>query len=178
MVTLDFVNVRQDGSIHITKTDDAGNLLNDITFTASQGGLAAGSCTTGLDPQDPDGECTISDLNVGTYQVSEGALPMGYSADPDFPVTVQVTSNQVTEVEAENPRQHKIITIVCHEGNFELHSSNATLGSTTVATMSAVPSALQAKTVTEQDLCGITVGTFDHQSHGTKAVSVAIGTHP
>jgi hypothetical protein len=176
-VSLDFVDVRQDGSIHITKTDDDGNLLNGITFTASQGGLAAGSCTTG-DGQNPDGECTISDLNVGTYVVSESNLPLDYSADPDFPVTVSVTSNHTTEVAVENPRKHKIITIVCHEGNLELMSVTATLGATNVSTMGTVPAALAAKTVTQQDLCGITAGTFDHLTHGTKAVSVAIGAHP
>jgi uncharacterized surface anchored protein len=176
-VSLSFVDVRQKGGIHITKRDDGGNLLNGITFTVSQGGLSAGSCTTGSG-QNPAGECTISNLVIGTYSLSEGSLPSGYSSDPTLPRDVVVTSNVITQVSVVNPRLHKIITIVCHEGSNELMSVDATLGSTTVQTMGTVPAALSAKTVTQADLCGISAGTFDHLSHGTKAVSVAIDTHP
>ena len=98
----------------IVKTDDDGNLLNGITFTASQGGPGRAAARPAPAPN-PTGECTITDLNVGTYQLSEGALPR-VQRRCGFPGHRRGHEQPTVPGRGVNPRQHKIITIVCHEG--------------------------------------------------------------
>jgi hypothetical protein len=172
-----FVNVRQKGSIKFHKEDDVGNLMKDVKFTVkSKVGTAIDtSCTT-----DATGECTVGNLPLATYTVDEDALtlPSGYSKDSTFPKDVSVTSDgQVVTVNATNPRTHRVIVIVCHEGTNSLYGVTVS-GGTDKTSISAVPSALDTKGVTEADLCGIGGASFDGLGHGDKALTAKIATHP
>ena len=172
-----FVNVRQKGSIKFHKEDDAGNLMKDIKFTVKSkvGTSVDTSCTT-----DATGECTVGNLPLATYTVDEDAstLPSGYSKDSTFPKDVSVTSDgQVVTVNATNPRTHRVIVIVCHEGTNSLYGVTVS-GGTDKTSISAVPSALDTKGVTEADLCGIGGASFGGLGHGDKALTAKIATHP
>ena len=173
-VSVEFVDVRQKGSIRIVKTDDGGTLMNGITFTASQGGTAVGSCTTGLSPN-ATGECTIANLPIGTYSLSEDASDLlpGFTVDPSLPKDVVVTSDTVTTVNVVNPRRHKIIVIACHEGNVDLFSVDVKLGTDTKQTLATAPAGFTAA-----QLCGLGGASFGGLGHGKQSPEVNLAAHP
>jgi hypothetical protein len=164
------------------------------------------SCTTAsttdpnATPPTVKGECTIEDVPPGNYWVFEDptTVPPGY--DPTAPaqyavVTVGGTVNLTTPGFV-NPRLHKVIVVVCHQGSDTLYASDVsvTVGQTTTTrkSIAAVPAALSAKNVTEADLCAAQTGdpaanalglesstsaAFGGLGHGTVAPSVAIASH-
>ena len=76
-----------------------------------------------------------------------------------------------------DPRKHRVIVVVCHEGTNTLYSGSVTLGGVTRSSISAVPAALAAKGVTEADLCNLGGAQFGGLGHGTFGVTVGIAPH-
>jgi len=172
-------NKKSKGKVLITKTDDAGNPVNGIPFTiVGPGGTL--TCTTGTSAP---GQCEILDVPVGTYTVDEDvsvAAAANYSKDlqftPNLP-TIVILSNLTTPFTATNPRRHRVMTIVCHEGTNTLVSTpdaQVTLNSQTKPSITSVPAHLAAKGVTEADLCTINGAFFDHLPAGTFPGQVVI----
>jgi Prealbumin-like fold domain len=117
-VSVTFVNVRQLGSVKITKTDDAspGNPLAGAEFTlyednpptdGARGGedIATNkTCTT-----DADGTCTITGVLPGQYWVVETKTPANHDTAPDQHVTV--TANEQASVTFVDPRHRGAILV-------------------------------------------------------------------
>ena len=171
------------GTIRVIKTDDAGNRLPNVSFTAFKdaaplGGsrgpedtVSAGSCTTGS-----TGECTIGNLPLGRYWVVEGTPPAGYSGAAPQNVTIGLGSapnqGQTITVTFVNPRLHKVIVLVCHEGTNTLHPSSVTLNGETKTSMASPPAGF-----TQQQLCALNGASFGGKGHGTLSGSVTIPGH-
>jgi hypothetical protein len=117
-VSVTFVNVRQLGSVKITKTDDStpGNALAGAEFTlyednAPTGGTRGGediatnkTCTT-----DADGICTITGMLPGQYWVVETVTPAGHDSAADQHITV--TANEQASVTFVDPRHRGAILV-------------------------------------------------------------------
>jgi uncharacterized surface anchored protein len=117
-VSVTFVNVRQLGSVKITKTDDATppNPLAGAEFTLYEDNAPTGgtrgdedlatnkTCTT-----DTDGTCTITGVLPGPYWVVETITPPGHDSAADQHVTV--TANEQTSVSFVDPRHRGAILV-------------------------------------------------------------------
>jgi hypothetical protein len=117
-VSVTFVNVRQPGSVKITKTDDdtPGNPLAGAEFTLYQDNPPTGgsrgaedvatnkTCTT-----DADGTCTITGVLPGQYWVVETKTPANHDTAADQHVTV--TANEQTSVSFVDPRHRGAILV-------------------------------------------------------------------
>jgi hypothetical protein len=94
-------------TVHITKSDSAGNAVQGATFTlyvdappvgngppkGAEDTIVQGSCTTGA-----NGQCDITNVPPGDYWVSETGPPPGYVAAPDSTLKVKRGKKQVFEV--------------------------------------------------------------------------------
>jgi hypothetical protein len=94
-------------TVHITKSDSAGNAVQGATFTlyvdappvgngppkGPEDTTVQGSCTTGA-----NGQCDITNVPPGDYWVSETGPPPGYVAAPDSTLKVKRGKKQVFEV--------------------------------------------------------------------------------
>jgi hypothetical protein len=181
-VELEFVDPRQAATVNIHKEDDAGNPLENVSFELYTdadpfGGSAphgTEDTATGLTcATDIAGDCTISDVPNGLYWVVEDttSLPSGYSGADDQYADLTAGGASVS-LSFFNPRTHRVIVIVCHEGTDTLDSSDVTLGSDTKASVATAPTGM-----TEKDLCDIPGASFGGLGHGTHAPSVDIATH-
>jgi Prealbumin-like fold domain len=119
-VSVTFVNIRQLGSVKITKTDDAtpGKPLAGAEFTLFEdnppldgaplhGGEDVATnktCTTGA-----DGTCTITGVLPGQYWVVETVTPAGHDTAPDQHITVN--ANEQTSVTFVDPRHRGAILV-------------------------------------------------------------------
>jgi Prealbumin-like fold domain len=119
-VSVTFVNVRQLGSVKITKTDDASppNPLAGAEFTlyednppiagppphGAEDTATNKTCTT-----DADGTCTITGVLPGPYWVVETKTPANHDTAADQHVTV--TANEQTSVTFVDPRHRGAILI-------------------------------------------------------------------
>jgi hypothetical protein len=181
-ISLTFVDNRQSATVNILKKDDAGNVLAGATFTLYTDNAPVGgsrgtedtattfSCTTGT-----DGKCSITNiLTFGDYWVVETTTPAGYNTASDQHVTLGL--NGSASLTFTDPRLHRVIVLVCHEGTNTLTSStnNVSLDGAQATSLSSVPAALAAKGVTEQDLCSLGGAQFNDKDHGTYNGSVTI----
>jgi uncharacterized surface anchored protein len=117
-VSVTFVNVRQLGSVKITKTDDAdpGNPLAGAEFTLYEDNSPTGgargaedvatnkTCTTAA-----DGTCTITGVLPGQYWVVETKTPANHDSAADQHVTV--TANEQASVSFVDPRHRGAILV-------------------------------------------------------------------
>jgi formamidopyrimidine-DNA glycosylase len=117
-VSVTFVNVRQLGSVKITKTDDATppNPLAGAEFTLYEDNAPTGgtrgaedlatnkTCTT-----DTDGTCTITGVLPGPYWAVETITPPGHDSAADQHVTV--TANEQTSVSFVDPRHRGAVLV-------------------------------------------------------------------
>jgi hypothetical protein len=117
-VSVTFVNVRQLGSVKITKTDDdtPGKPLAGAEFTLYEDNPPTGgtrgaedlatnkACTTG-----DDGICTITGVLPGAYWVVETKTPANHDSAADQHVTV--TANQQASVSFVDPRHRGAILV-------------------------------------------------------------------
>jgi hypothetical protein len=147
-------------------------------------------------PPTVKGECTITDVTPGSYWVVEdtSTVPGDYEATAPAQYAVVTAGGTVdlTTTPFVNPRKHKVIVVVCHQGSNSLYASDVTANSTTRKSIASVPAALSAKGVTEADLCAAQTGdpaanalglesatsaAFGGLSHGTVSPSVNIAGH-
>jgi uncharacterized surface anchored protein len=144
-VSVTFVNIRQLGSVEITKKDDAGDPLAGAEFTlfkdnsplngapphGAEDVSTGKTCTTGA-----DGTCTITGVVPGPYWVVETKTPANHDSAPDQHITVR--ANEQTSVTFVNPRQPGSVKITklddATPGNplagaeFTLYEDNAPTG--------------------------------------------------
>ncbi len=152
VIELTKVNVVKTGSVTITKTDDATPAanLNGAVFTLYQGtAVTSYTCTTGTAPS-PAGTCTISGVPIGDYTAVETKTPVGHVKAADQPVTISA-SNLHVALNFVDPREFKVITIVCKVADNSLHPSSVSYnGGTAATTLGAAPDGVSAAT-----LCGL-----------------------
>ncbi len=177
------VDINNCGTINIHKEDDAGNALAGAGFTlfkdnAPTGGVRGSedtatsfTCTTAA-----NGNCTMSLVPIGRYWVVETTVPPNHAKAPDQNVSISA-GGQVLSLTFKDPRLHRVIVVVCHEGTNTLYGSSVTLNGSTKQSIGAVPSGLGAKGVTQSDLCNLGGAQFGGLGHGTTSGSVSIAGH-
>jgi hypothetical protein len=184
-ITCTFTNVLQLGSLSISKVDDAGNAMAGITFDLytdvspfgpTNPRTAADTQTSFTCTTDAAGNCSISNVPLGQYWVVEDSttVPAGYTGAGDQHVNLTSASTPLS-LTFTNPRQHRVIVIVCHEGTNTLAASNVTNGSGSATSLATAPAGL-----TEAQLCGLGGASFGGLDHTTKELSVEVGSasHP
>jgi hypothetical protein len=187
------VDIQNCGSIKIQKTDDAGHGLPNITFTAfldvnpndgEEAPTAAdleesrGQCTTsdGTGEGTVAGECTMEGLFQGFYWVMEDAsdVPDGYTSVG--PIRVEVEAGKTLALPVKNPRKHRVIVIVCHEGDDSLFASEVVRGTESHDSLGEVPGALVGK-VTEAQLCSLGGAQFNGLTHADHSFTAKLEAH-
>jgi hypothetical protein len=174
------------GDVKVVKKDDAGNLLAGVTFTlkgtstignavdlscTTGDGVSSGSNSDGTTPANA-GECSFLNVEVGTYTLDEddSSLPPGYDDDPSFPKQVTVIGGQTVTVNATNPRLHKVIVIVCHQGTNTLLATDVVNGSSTKTSIGTAPAG-----ITQAQLCALGGASFGNLGHTDKSLTVKLG---
>jgi hypothetical protein len=203
--TLTFSDSPAPATINILKQDDAGNAVNGAGFTlwvdaapigtskGAEDNVSQATCVTSGTGADK-GKCSMPNIPLGDYWLEETSVPAGYSIgtiSPGGTNPVHVTAalgstpgtGQTFSFTATDPRQHRYIVLVCHEGTNSLYASTVdpdgdlTGTSDQKSSLSSVPSALATKGVTEADLCGLGGATFGGLGHSTQSPKIVIGTH-
>src|SRR5919201_1380885 len=152
-------NDRQRGSVSIHKQDDAGNALQGAEFelyvdNAPLGGsppkgaedTATGqTCTTNA-----SGNCSISNVVPGQYWIHEKTGVTGYDLAADKNVVVGAGQN--VPVTLVDPRNFRIIVVVCQQGaNDSLHASSVTVDGVTKTSLASGGGG----TLSDSDVCGL-----------------------
>ena len=169
--TVTFENRPALGDLRVTKSDDGGNLMAGVRFTlvgtSDAGNPISLECLT-----DASGVCSFSNVEVGTYVLDEDAssLPAGYEKDPAYPQNVTITSGGLTTRTATNPRLHKVIVIVCHEGTNDLFPTDVVNGTSTKTSLASPPAG-----ISEEALCDLGGATFGGLGHNDKTLNVKLG---
>jgi len=149
------------------------NSVPDVT----SGSPPAGA---GLDQDGAAGALKLTHLQLGRYTIEEVSAPAGYQKDSSVhTLDLKLASpNAVDLVHFVNTRLFKMIVITCNESTNTLVVSAVTVtgqnNGVAKDTISAVPAALLAKTVTEADLCGIGGAAFGTLNGGTYSASAVI----
>ncbi len=146
--SLEFADPVVNGKVSITKKDDANNLLEGAEFTlyvdnTTVGGtrgpedtITTKTCTTGA-----AGTCDITDVAPGDYWVVETETPDGYDTADDEAITVGLGSaaheGDTVPVSLVDPRQHRVVVLVCHEGTDTLFSRDVTVDGVTKQSLAA-----------------------------------------
>ncbi len=165
------------GNLTVIKRNDAGSLIPaGVQFTlkgTSNSGVQVDlTCTT-----DAAGVCRFQSVPVGTYQLDEVAasLPAGYGKDPTLPRSETITSGATTSANVSNPRLHRVVVIVCHEGDDTLLARDVVLDGTTKRSIASVPGTLPS--ATQKDLCDLGGASFGGLGHGEKSLTAKIDQH-
>ncbi|MEA2217750.1 MAG: serine-aspartate repeat-containing protein [Solirubrobacteraceae bacterium] len=150
--SLEFADPVVPGTVNITKKDDANNPLSGAEFTlynnaspfgAPRDGAAidtitspAQKCTTGA-----GGTCSITGVAPGRYWVVETGTPDHYDTADDAAITVGLGSaahqGDTVPVSLVDPRQHRVVVLVCHEGTDTLFSRDVTVNGVTKQSLDA-----------------------------------------
>ena len=185
-VVVNLTNNRVPATLKVKKTDDLGNPLQGAVFTLYTDNSPFGpsnprtgadtatslTCTTAV-----DGTCTITNiLPAGPYWVVETTTPANYTTAADQHVVLSLGENKdITASPFVNPRQHKVIVLVCHQGSNTLASSSVTFDGSTktsLATGATLPTG-----VDEAKLCGLGGASYGNiDGHPTKSASVSVGS--
>lgn len=122
----------------------------------------ATTCTTGA-----DGKCSFTQVPVGNYWVVETTTPAGHDTAAPQPVTL--VGGATVSLTFANPRDFKIIVLVCKEADNSLYSSTVTVDGENKSSLSAAPSGLTAA-----QLCGLGGAAYDDKSYGAHPANVDI----
>lgn len=152
-------------TIQVLKVDDAPtpNHLSGASFQLRQSGTTLQTCTT-----DATGYCSFTSVGQGTYTIHESVTPVGYVTAPDQTATVTAGSaGQTLSYTFVDPRQFRIIAIVCQEGaSNTLYPSQVTVDGVTLPSIGSAPPGVSVAT-----LCSLGGAEFDHLRAGTHASS-------
>jgi len=173
-VTCTFNN-RARGQINIHKQDDAGNDLAGAVFTlyvdnAPLGGspphgaedtATANTCTTGA-----NGNCSLTNIVPGRYWVVETTPVPGHTVAPDQNVIVQ--GGQTVSLTFVDPRNFRIIVLVCKESDNSLYSSTVTVDGVDKGTLGSAAN--------EADLCALGGARYTGKLTGNHPANVNIPT--
>jgi uncharacterized surface anchored protein len=167
-----------DGTLRWLKHDQDGNLLGGAVFEVCRThGFdssndtfpdIADECQSVTDDSAPDadptpGEFQLDDLFLGRYRITETTPPAGYQGDPtprNVELTVDDPSNAASPPVFVNVQLFKVIVLTCNDSldPEELVDSTVRLpasGGALKETITGVPAHLDAKGVTEADLCAL-----------------------
>jgi uncharacterized surface anchored protein len=179
-----FTNNPEPGTVNILKEDDDGNPLSGIGFTLfvddNEDGIHQETETTVAKAEqftDGDGEITFTDVPLGFYcAVETTPSPDHDTADPQcFEVGLgdAAGEGQTINLTFENPRKHRTIVLVCHEGTDTLHQADVELDGETKQSLSTAPGGL-----TDAQLCGLGGAAFGGISgHDTQLLEVTPDDH-
>jgi len=131
------------------------------------------TCTTATTtsagpPATVKGECTITGVSPGNYWVVEdtSSVPGDYSATAPAQYAT-VTAGGTVDLSSTpfvNPRKHKVIVIVCHQGTDTFAKSDVTNGTSTLTSLAR--GATLPTGVTEAGICSLTNGAvFSGKAH-------------
>lgn len=165
--------------INVLKTDDdsPASALQGAVFTlfndaAPTGGTfdpatdlavtPATTCTTGA-----DGKCSFTQVLAGNYWVVETTTPAGH--DTAAPQAVTVVGGTNVSLTFVNPRDFKVIVLVCKEADNSLYSSTVTVDGVDKTSLGAAPSG-----ITAAQLCGLGGAAYDDKSYGNHPANVNI----
>lgn len=176
------------GTINISKTDDRPLALPDAGFTLYKDTNEDGSWQTSETTAEGSaqrtsstGAASFSNVPLGRYCVVETTTPAGHTTAAAQCVTVglgtSVGTGQTINLSFTNPRTHKVIVIVCHEGTNTLAPSGVTLGSGTGSATTSLGTAGLPSGLTEATLCGLGGAAYPSLTHSTVAPSVSIAAH-
>ena len=181
------VTISNCGSVAITKTDDVGNPVGDVSFTLWEDTTPGDgdtehdeledvetdlTCTTSSE-EETAGECTIANVPFGEYWVVEDS---GIADDEHVSVTFDAPDQgPVTFV---NPRTHKVIVLVCHEGTPTLAASDVddVTGGGSDPTTTLAEGATLPDGVSEEDLCSLDGATYTGLAHELRSLTVDVGS--
>jgi hypothetical protein len=177
------------GTVSITKRDDAGNLLQGAEFTLyNDAGTIGGTrestaidtvtnpllkCTTAA-----SGTCNISDVPPGKYWIVETATPNShYVKADDQAITVGLGNapgvGDTVSKSFVDERKHRVVVVVCHEGSDTLFSRDVTVDGTTKQSIAAGSLSAAA----QKALCDTGGASFgDISGHGHVTPDVDLGT--
>ena len=182
-ITLTLRDQRAAGNVRVVKQDDAGTLMDGVTFRLT--GTSSLGTVYDAEPAPGDktcvtvgGTCTISDVELGSYELDEvGGIPATHGRDPNLRYPVVVDENgETVPISVTNPRKHKVIVLVCHEGTNTLAATNVVNGAGSKTSIGDAPTGL-----TEAQLCGLggaTWGGFSHSDSKTTTAQFGTATHP
>jgi hypothetical protein len=149
---LSFTDTPVPGTVSITKKDDANNALQGAEFTlytdvAPVGGTRdqtttdpvtnpVKKCTTGA-----TGTCDITGVAPGKYWLVETGVPAHYDKADEQAITVALGSapgvGDTVPVSLVDPRKHRVVVLVCHEGTDTLAARDVTVGGVTKQSIGA-----------------------------------------
>lgn len=167
------------GTINITKVNDDSpvSALQGAVFTlyndASPVGTALGTEDTAVTPAttcttSAAGTCSFTNVPIGNYWVVETTTPTGH--DTAAPQQAVISAGGTVALTFVNPRDFKVIVLVCSEATNSLYPSQVTLdGSAAKTSLGTPPSG-----VTAAQLCGLGGAAFDDQSYGGHTAGVTI----
>ena len=185
-VVVDVTNPRVPATLKIKKADDLGNPLAGAVFTlfrdfaplgpgtprGNEDTITSFSCTTAA-----NGICTITNIvPAGAFWVVETTTPPGYTTAAERHIVLTLGQNaDITAQPFVNPRQHKIIVLVCHQGTNTLAASDVTIDGTqktSLANGATLPDG-----VSEAELCGLGGAAYPGiDNHPTKSATIAVGS--
>jgi hypothetical protein len=191
--TLTFQDHPQPGKIVVLKKDDANpqNLVGGAVFRLWKDVNGNGTLETGTDTQvgsdctTPSsgtdlGKCTFSGLDPGKYLVQEISVPAEYGSPSPDVIAVEVTvvaGGDTKTITFTNPRKHRVIVIVCHQGTNTLIGANVTFapGTANERTRTTLSSSTSPTAAT---LCNLGGATFSVPAHGLRNFNVDIPAGP
>jgi hypothetical protein len=170
------LNFDKCGRIDVVKQDDdsPASALQGAVFTLYKDiapvGTALGAedtattltCTTGA-----DGKCSFTDVPTGNYWVVETTTPAGH--DTAAPQQAVVGAGGTVTLTFTDPRDFKVIVLVCKEADNSLYSSTVTVDGVDKASLAAAPAGLTAA-----QLCGLDGAAYDDKSYGNHPANVNI----
>jgi hypothetical protein len=177
--TVNFSNTPLPGTINILKVDDLGNKLAGAEFTLYiDKGTIGGAFEPGTDETDKpsgvtpnpcsttsQGTCSFTSVPLGDYWVVETKGVTGYDKAAPQHVTIGLGTSagqgQTVNLTFTDPRLHKVIVLVCHEGTNTLAAGSVALtGDGSANSITTAPSG-----VTEAQLCGLGGASFGGLKH-------------
>jgi hypothetical protein len=170
------LNFDKCGRIDVVKQDDdsPASALQGAVFTLYKDNAPVGTalgaedtttgltCTTGA-----DGKCSFTDVPTGNYWVVETTTPAGH--DTAAPQQAVVGANETVTLTFIDPRDFKVIVLVCKEADNSLYPSTVTVDGVDKTSLATAPSGLTAA-----QLCGLGGAAYDDKSFGNHPANVNI----